>query len=87
MLLDVERGSLSIYICVGGSPLFCMSVCVCVRVCNGGGSIPVFLGVFFLGGGGGLADQRKGWGFQVNLAIWRVLNYETMLTGGGGLAL
>jgi hypothetical protein len=26
-------------------------------------------------------------GVKKKLAIWRVLNYETMLTGGGGLAL
>ena len=33
------------------------------------------------------SDQKGGWMGEWNLAIWRVLNYETMLTGGGGLAL
>ena len=40
-------------------------------------------GILFIYSG----DQKGGWTGEWNLAIWRVLNYETMLTGGGGLAL
>jgi hypothetical protein len=32
-------------------------------------------------------DFKGGGVKKKKLAIWRVLNYETMLTGGGGLAL
>ena len=63
----------------------------CYIPCRCWYSAPFYIYIYFDGGDSiylfrGLT-KRGGWMGEWNLAIWRVLNYETMLTGGGGLAL